>query len=270
MIADLDGRVAVVTGAASGIGRAAATAFAAHGMRVVFADINDERLAEAVEEVRAAGGEALAVRCDVTSDEDVAVLHRAASESFGAVDLVMSNVGVLVLGDPADIPIDAWQRVLDVDLLSVVRAVREFLPTMLERGSGHLVNTASTAGLWGYGAERLPYVAAKAGVIAVSEALAAYARPKGVGVTCLCPGPVATNIAEQVTIHGEVANLWGPPLEILDPAVVAAQVVDAVKTGQFMVPTHEEVFGILRRRAEDPEAFLDEIIDLRESATKAL
>jgi hypothetical protein len=79
---------------------------------------------------------------------------------------------------------------------------------------------------------------------------------------------VATNITEQVTIHGHVANLWGPPLEILDPAVVAAQVVDAVKTGQFMVPTHEEVFGILRRRAEDPESFLDEIIGLRESVTK--
>jgi short-subunit dehydrogenase len=146
--------------------------------------------------------------------------------------------------------------------------MREFLPTMLERGSGHLVNTASTAGLWGYGAERLAYVAAKAAIIAVSEALAAYARPKGVGVTCLCPGPVATNIAEQVTVHGQVASLWGPPLEILDPAVVAAKVVDAVKTGKFMVPTHEEVFGILRRRAEDPESFLDEIIDLREIATK--
>ncbi|HSZ35448.1 MAG TPA: SDR family oxidoreductase [Acidimicrobiales bacterium] len=269
MIADLEGRAAVVTGAASGIGRAAAMAFAQHGMRTVLADINDERLDKAVEEIRGAGGEGIAVHCDVASDDDLAALHRAARQSYGPVDLVMSNVGVLVLGEPADIPIDAWQRVLDIDLLSVVRATREFLPSMLERGSGHLVNTALTAGLWGYGAERLPYVAAKAAIVAVSEALAAYARPKGVGVTCLCPGPVATNIAEQMTIHGPVGNLWGPPLEILEPAVVAAQVVDAVRTGRFFVPTHDEVFGILRRRAEDPEGFLDEIIAQRSSTTGA-
>src|SRR6185312_17077487 len=144
VIAEMKGRVAVVTGAASGIGRAASTAFAAEGMLVVLADIHDARLAEAVEEIRAAGGGAHAVHCDVTSDEDVAALHNAARDAFGPVDLVMSNVGVLVLGEPADIPIEAWQRVLDIDLLSVVRATREFLPSMWERGSGHLVHTAST------------------------------------------------------------------------------------------------------------------------------
>ncbi len=265
MIADLEGRVGVVTGAASGIGKASAAAFAAAGMRVVLADVNDERLAESVEEIQSSGGQAFGIRCDVTSDEDVTALHESAREAYGPVDLVMSNVGVLVLGEPAEIPIDAWQRILDIDLLSVVRAIREFLPAMLERESGHFVNTASTAGLWGYGAERLPYVAAKAAIVAVSEALAAYARPRGVGVTCLCPGPVATNIAEQVTVYGSIGSLSGPPLAVLEPTVVADQVVDAVRTDRFLVPTHSEVFGILRRRAADPDAFIEEIVAQRAS-----
>lgn len=265
---DLKGRVGVLTGAASGIGRASAEAFAAEGMRVVLADVNDERLSEAVEEIRSSGGDAVGVHCDVTNDGDIARLHAAALEAFGPVDLAMSNVGVLVIGEPTEIPIDAWRRALDVDLLSVVRAIREFLPAMLERGSGHFVNTASTAGLWGYGCERLPYVAAKAAIVLVSESLAAYAQPKGVGVTCLCPGPVATNIAEQITIHGPVGRLSGPPLAILEPAAVAKQVVDAVRTSRFLVPTHEVVFETLRRRAADPEAFVQEIIDQRAAAQR--
>ena len=263
MIADFEGRVAVVTGAASGIGRACAVAFAAEGMRVILADLNDARLADSVDEIRSSGGQAIGVRCDVARDEDIAALHRSAREAYGPVDLVMNNVGVLVLGEPAEIPIDAWQRILDIDLLSVARAIREFLPAMLERESGHVVNTASTVGLWGYGAERLPYVAAKAAIVAVSEALAAYARPRGIGVTCLCPGPVATNIAEQITVHGAIGSLSGPPLAIMEPAVVADQVVDAVKANRFLVPTHPEVFDILRRRAADPEAFLAEIVAQR-------
>lgn len=268
MIADFEGRVAVVTGAASGIGRATAGAFASQGAKVVLADIHDERLADAVEEIRGAGGEAVARHCDVSSDDDVAALHALAHQAFGPVDLVMSNVGVLVLGEPTAIPIEAWQRILDVNLLSVVRAIREFLPGMLERGSGHLVNTASTAGLWGYGPERLPYVAAKSAIVTMSEALAVYARPKGVGVTCLCPGPVATNIVEQVTVHGEVGPLSGPPLPVLQPEAVAAQVVEAVRDDRFFVPTHDEVHGILQRRAEDPEGFIQALIDSRASTQR--
>lgn len=269
MIGALPGRVAVVTGAASGIGRASAAAFARAGMKVVLADVHDERLDEAVQRIRAAGGEAHAQHCDVSSDEDVAALAAAARAAFGPVDLVMSNVGVLVLGEPAAIPVEAWRRVLDVDLLSVVRAIREFLPAMLERGSGHLVNTASTAGLWGYGSDRLPYVAAKAAIVTMSEALAAYARPRGIGVTCLCPGPVATNIVEQMTVYGEIGALSAPPLPVLQPETVAEQVLQAVKADRFFVPTHHEVFSVLRRRAEDPEAFLKSLIEARKAPGSA-
>jgi NAD(P)-dependent dehydrogenase (short-subunit alcohol dehydrogenase family) len=108
-----------------------------------------------------------------------------------------------------------------------------------------------------YAYERLPYSATKAAVVAVSEALALYLRPRGIGVTCLCPGPVATNIGEQMTFHDDVP-LHGPrDLELLDPAVVGDMVVDAVRADRFLLLTHQAVHDILVRRAEDPEAFLD-------------
>jgi NAD(P)-dependent dehydrogenase (short-subunit alcohol dehydrogenase family) len=265
MISEFVGRTAVVTGAASGIGRASARAFADAGASVVLADINEERLSLAVDEITAAGGKAVSQYCDVANEGDIAKLHQRALEEFGSVDLVMSNVGVLVLGSPTEIPLSAWQRVLDLNLLSVVRAIREFLPEMIERGSGHIVNTASTAGLWGYGCERLPYVAAKGAMVTMSEALAVYARPRGVGVTCLCPGPVRTNIVEQITTFGEVGPMSSPDLSILEPEAVAEQVVEAIRTDRFLLPTHDEVFATLRERADDPEAFVERLIRSRES-----
>ena len=256
MIDDLSSAVAVVTGGASGIGRSVAVALALEGVRVVLADINDERLGEVVTQISQAGGTAVAQHCDVSRDEDIQALHDAALERFGQVEIVMNNVGILALGQPETIPIEAWQRVIDVNLLSVVRAIRVFLPEMLERGSGHFVNTASTAGLWAYAVDRLPYAASKAAVIAVSEALALYCAPHGVGVTCLCHGPVRTNIAEQVQVFGDLAPMQAPPLPMIEPDVVGPMVIEAIRTNRFLVPTHPEVPDILRERAADPDAFV--------------
>jgi NAD(P)-dependent dehydrogenase (short-subunit alcohol dehydrogenase family) len=263
VITDFNGRVAVVTGAASGIGRSTAIALAKAGARVVLADINEERLADCLEDIATQRGEAIVQRCDVSSDQDMSALRERAVAAFGPVDLVMSNVGVLVMGAPAEIPLDAWQRVMDVNVLSVVRAIREFLPSMLERASGHFVITASTAGLWGYGCERLPYVASKGALVTMSEALAVYSRPLGIGVTCVCPGPVRTNIVEQMTVYGEFGAISSPPLPILEPDVVAAQVLEAIKTDRFLLPTHDEVYSIMQERAADPEAFLSGLVETR-------
>jgi NAD(P)-dependent dehydrogenase (short-subunit alcohol dehydrogenase family) len=253
---ELRGRVAVVTGGGSGIGRATALAFAREGALPVIVDIDVARAASVEREARAFGVEALAVRCDVTSDADFDALCDATLERFGRVDIVMNNASVIPIGLPERLPMEAWERCIDVNLLSIVRSLQRFLPRFLEQGSGHIVNTASTAGLMAYAYERLPYSATKGAVIALSEALALYLLPRGVGVTCLCPGPVATNIAEQMQFHDNVP-LHGPGgLELLDPAAVGDMVVDAVRANRFLLLTHESVRDVLVQRAQDPEGFL--------------
>ena len=254
---DLSGRVAVITGGGSGIGRAAAMALAREGVRAVVTDIDRGRAEAVAGEIGDEGGIAVGMRCDVTSDADVTASRDAALERFGRVDIVMNNVGVLVVGMPEVIPASAWQRLLDINVVSIGRSLTVFLPGLLAQGSGHIVNTASTAGLFAYAYERLPYSASKAAVVALSEALALYTRPRGVGVTVLCPGPVwPTHITEQVQAFGEVGALHSPGLPSLDPAVVGAQVCDAVRRDVFFLPTHPEVHDILVRRARDPEGFV--------------
>jgi len=254
---DLSGRVAVITGGGSGIGRATAIALAAQGARVLVTDVDASRADAVAQQVREEGGDAHGLRCDVGDNDDVAAARDTAQRHFGRVDIVMNNVGVLALGLPEAIPPAAWQRLLDINVVSIARSLNVFLPGLLAQGSGHIVNTASTAGLFGYSYERLPYSASKGAVVALSEALVLYTRPRGVGVTVLCPGPVATNIIEQVQVFGEVGKVHAPVLPLLDPAVVGAQVCDAIRRDVFFLPTHPEVHDILVGRARDPEGFVN-------------
>jgi NAD(P)-dependent dehydrogenase (short-subunit alcohol dehydrogenase family) len=266
---DVRGRVAVITGGGSGIGRATALAFAREGAIPVIADIDAARAATVEREARDFGVDAAGIRCDVTSDDDFAAVYDETLRRFGRVDIVMNNASVIPIGRPETLPMEAWQRCVDVNLLSVVRSLRLFLPRLLDQGSGHVVNTASTAGLMAYAYERLPYSATKSAIVGLSEALALYTRPKGVGVTCLCPGPVATNIGEQITFHEDVPINSPGDLEIMDPADVADQVLDAVRTSTFLLLTHgEKVRALLVQRAQDPEAFLTrQIAALEKSQT---
>lgn len=260
MSGPVDGRVAVITGGGSGIGKATALSLARAGASVVVSDIDEQRAVDVGSEIVAGGGRAIGTRCDVRLDEDFAALQATAVAAFGTVDIVMNNVGVLALGPPNAIPVSAWESIFDINVVSIVRSNAVFLDAMIGRGSGHIVNTASTAGLYAYGYERLPYSASKGAVVALTEALALYAKPRGVGVTCLCPGPVATNIVEQVQVFGEIGGLRGPQLPMLDPEAVGDLVVSAIREGTFFVPTHPEVQEILVHRAKDPEGFLDEQI----------
>ncbi|MBO0728123.1 MAG: SDR family NAD(P)-dependent oxidoreductase [Acidimicrobiaceae bacterium] len=253
MTMDFENAVAIITGAGSGIGRACAHAFARRGARVVVTDINSDRANTVAGEL---GEQGVAARCDVTSVGDLEAVRDTALDRFGRVDLVMNNVGVLAVGPVERIPLDAWQRIVDINLLGVVRSNLVFLPLLLEQRSGHVVNTASTAGLLPYGFDRLPYTATKHAVVGLSESLALYLRPQGIGVSCLCPAGVKTNIVEQITFFGEPGPPRGPNFPVVDADLVGELVAEGVAEGRFLILTAPEAADELREHGAGVDAYL--------------
>lgn len=179
---DVEGKVAVITGGASGIGRGTALELAGRGTDIVVADVNDGRIAEVGAAVEALGRRYLGVHCDVAHDADVERLRDEALAAMGRVDVVMANAGVVMMGPIEGLSMAEWDWILQINLYGVIRTVRAFLPHLLERGSGHVVNTSSVAGLYAYAWDHPTYITAKFGVTGFTEALALYVKPLGVGV----------------------------------------------------------------------------------------
>jgi NAD(P)-dependent dehydrogenase (short-subunit alcohol dehydrogenase family) len=252
---ELRDRVAVVTGAASGIGFALCERLAAEGMSVVMADVDPQRLEQASDQLAAeSGAEVLAVPTDVSVWESVESLASHAIDRFGAVHLVCNNAGVQRPAPTWEGTVEAWNWVVGVNLNGVFHGVRAFVPGMLAGGEpGHVVNTASIGGLLAFPGIA-PYSASKAGVIGLSESLHhdLRARNAPIGVSVLCPGPVDTHLrAHSRELHPggpveDIADL--PPGPALSPAWVAAQVVDAILGDRFWIVTHPRYFGELERK----------------------
>jgi NAD(P)-dependent dehydrogenase (short-subunit alcohol dehydrogenase family) len=246
-------KVAVVTGAASGIGRATAMLLAHEGMKMVIADIDASGLGLVADELIAAGHDAVAVPTDVSSHKAIEALRDAALDTYGAVHVVHNNAGVVASGAIEEISLDLWNWVLDVDLWSVIHGVRTFAPLLKAQGEGHIVNTASTAGLQA-NPGIAPYNVAKFGVVALSETMRLEFDGTGVGVSVLCPGPVNTQIvaaernlpAGVAASSGAVADRFrsgaGAVLagQGLDPADVAGMVLDGILTNRFWILTHPD------------------------------
>jgi len=259
-------RVAVVTGGASGIGRALADALAGQGARVVVADL-DERGAVAVAEgIRGAGGDAVSVRVDVSDRAQVQALADRAFSAFGAVHVLCNNAGVALWGGLETATHRDWEWVLGVNLWSVIHGVEAFVPRMIaQRAGGHIVNTASMAGLiasQGLGV----YNTSKYAVVGLSETLAKDLRPYGIGVSVLCPMGVATQIRgseRNRPLHLRNDTAAKPePVELigrtLPPEAVAEMVIAAIRENALYVITHDEGLAPLRRRFERLErAILD-------------
>lgn len=263
---ELADRTAVVTGGASGIGRAMAERFAAEGMRVVVADIDAPALDGTVADLRAAGHDAVGVRTDVAKASEIRALAEAALDAFGAVHLVCNNAGVVVAGRVDELTEDEWRWVIDVDLWSAIHGARVFLPLLERQGEGHLIATSSTSGL---SAPPFigPYAVAKAGVIGLMESVRRELdeRQSPVGASVLCPGPVKTAIvqshATRLGAEGERTDtaegrsfVTGSGALLAEtgkePAAVAELVVDAVRTNRFWILTHPEWADVLRSRVE--------------------
>jgi NAD(P)-dependent dehydrogenase (short-subunit alcohol dehydrogenase family) len=252
----LEGTVAVLTGAGSGIGRATAIVLARLGSKAVVSDIDVDRAKYVAGEIEARSGHAVGVRCDVSLPEDVAALAETALHEYGRVDIVMSNVGVIAKGDPLEIPMEAWDSIIDVNLLGTVRVLQTFLPILVDQGSGHIVTTGSTAGLFPYAYDRLPYVATKAAVVALSESLALYARPRGIGVTCFCPAGVVTNIVEQIRQYGPPTRVQPPQLPVVDAEDAGELVVQGILENRLLVLTDPLAETMIQRHAADRDEFL--------------
>jgi NAD(P)-dependent dehydrogenase (short-subunit alcohol dehydrogenase family) len=260
------GEVAVITGGASGIGRGTALALARHGADIVLADVNDRRLADVSREISALGRRVLAVHCDVARDEDVDRLAHEA-ESLGPVGLVMNNAGVVLRGALEEIDLADWQWCFGINVYGVIRGIHAFLPRMIERRHGYIVNTGSVAGMVALTGEGAPYVASKFAVVGVTEALALYARPFGIGVSLLCPGGVNTNLAETSRSIGMTPERaaaetrmaqsvqGGPELQ---PEDVGELVVRAISDEQFLILPDEIHMDLVRRRSQDLNAFISE------------
>ena len=202
---DLTDRVAVITGGASGMGRAFAQRFAEAGMKVVVADVEAPPLEEAVDQLSDFGAEAIGTVCDVSDHSAVLELKHRTEEAFGPAQLVCLNAGVGAGGTLAETTLSDWKWVVDVNLWGVVHGVDVFLPGLRERNEGHIVFTSSVAGHYSF--PRLgPYAATKYGVVAIAETLHAELREEdsAVGVTCLCPGLVSTNIFDSERNRPEI------------------------------------------------------------------
>ena len=254
---------AVVTGAGSGLGRAFCLELAARKARILAADINLAAAEETVRLVEAAGGKAIAHRCDVADPEQVEGLATTIEEAYGAADLVINNAGVAVGGTIGKVPLEDWRWIMGINLWGVIYGCHVFAPRFKSRGNGHIINVASAAGLLA-APEMGPYNVTKSGVVALSETLSAELAGTGVVVTVLCPTFFKTNIARAAHSHTET----GTPDDIeklmnrasLQAPEVARFALDTADAGELYAVPHADGRWMWRLKRLLPETFQTKIV----------
>lgn len=252
---ELQGKVAVITGAGSGIGEGIARAAAAAGMHVVIADVDLPRASAVAQDIAREGVRAMAWQVDVSRLESVEALRDAVLEEFGAVHLLCNNAGVWIGALMQEADIRDWQYLINVNLYGVIHGVKAFLPLLVEQGEGHIVNTASMGGLISGPPEGL-YTTTKFAVVGLSEALLLEVADRGVGVSVLCPGLVDTNLISQSfrvrpsELDSGIDHRQPAPdvASGISPLAVGEQVVDAVREGSFYIITHDDYRDIIKLR----------------------
>ena len=230
---DFTGKVALITGAGSGIGRATALAFAESGARVIVSDVSGETGEATAAMIRDAGGDARFVRCNVANAEEVAALVAAAIDTYGSIDCAFNNAGVVATSGIVDLLEEDWDRVIDINLKGVWLCMKYQIPQMLKQGGGSIVNTASVYGI--RSSQAVAYCASKHGVIALTEAAAVAYAEQGVRVNAVCPGPIMTPMLErlmQTTPGFRDQLLAGVPERRIGTPQDVAQAIMFLSSGQ--------------------------------------
>ena len=230
----------VITGAGGGLGRALALTFARHGWKIGICDVNNNALEDTAIQIADLGVSVLAQECDVTSDSDIDQLRDACLREWGGIDVIINNAGIASMGAIHKEPLNRWQRLIDINLMGVVRGCKTFVPHLKEQGGGHIVNIASIAGI-----ANTPFMAAynatKAAVISLSETLQSELKSSNIGVTVVCPAMFKTGIAEGSDIDNPKLKsaledaMEKSPISADD---IALQVYRAVERKQFLLIPH--------------------------------
>jgi NAD(P)-dependent dehydrogenase (short-subunit alcohol dehydrogenase family) len=243
-VARLSGKVALITGGASGLGRVGAELFAAEGALVVVADVVDgDEVVAAIEE---RGGEAAYVRCDVTDADAVQAAVDVAMEEFGSLDVLYNNAGVMLPGDddPVSTPLDVYERTMDINVKGTLLGCRAAIPTMLATGGGSIVNVASFVAHLGAATPQIAYTASKGAVLALTREIAVIYARQGIRANALCPGPVMTPLLaafltdderrQRRLVHIPMGR-FGEPAEIANGALFLASDESSWMTGQSLI-----------------------------------
>ena len=240
----LVGKVALITGAASGLGRTAAELFAAEGASVVVADLVDGD--DVIDAIDAAGGEATYVRCDVTDSDSVAAAVEHARDQYGALHVLYNNAGVMLSDDdgPENTSIETYERTMDINVKGVLLGCRHAIPVMLESGGGSIVNVASFVAHMGAATPQIAYTASKGAVLAMTREIAVVYARRGIRANALCPGPIMTPLLakflsddakrQRRLVHVPMGR-FGEPHEIAQGAVFLASDESSWMTGQSLI-----------------------------------
>jgi len=266
-------KTVLITGAATGIGRMTAKKLALLGSRVVIADLNGEKAEEVAKSIQLEGGDAIGVRCDVTQDADVAALISTVVATYGPVDVLINNASMPpIAGRIEDIPFVAWETALQVNVLGYVRMISAVLPAMMERGSGYLVNTASSLAILPDPPTRfqIPYTTTKGAQLAMSYGLAHALKPHGVRVSVFCPGITATSDrpgGQSLTTSGTAIPSMAEFLDGVDPRrgkpataeFAASTLIEGLLQEKFLISSqvgYEEQIVEFARAGLDPLALI--------------
>ncbi len=262
---EFKGKTAVVTGSSGGIGKAIAIALAREGVDVVLASRNVPNMEAVKREIQGLGQRAVAIQCDVSSDESVAAMKDKALKAFGNIDILINNAAVGIRGSLEDVSLDDWRYIINTNLMGYIRNIHAFLPHFLKRSSGYIVNVSSIQAL-AYGAEMLntPYITTKAGIIGLTDCLSSYLRPRGIKVSCLIPGGVITEIADNSRYVGsekrkkELRENDAVATKLpffLTAAQCAEGLLEGMKKEEYLILTPPNMAQMLKAQGRDIAVF---------------